>query len=477
MHRGVSTVRTDCSADQLEFQAFGGRRVEVAFDGGQQTSDAGLLLLREVAERTGLLKRFADCFSDHRRPDLIEHTVQELVSQRVLAQVQGYEDLNDHDTLRDDPLLALASGKRDLVGAERVRQRDRGHALAGKSTLNRLERTPAYATARYHKIVYDGDSIASVFIDHFLEAHATPPMRIVLDLDATDDPLHGQQEGRFFHGYYRHYCYLPLYIFCGEFLLWAELRRSDIDASAGSVEALETIVGRIRARWPDVEIWIRADSGFARESILAWCETHDIEYVVGLARNKRLVRAIGEDLERVREEAQRTGEKARCFRDLRYRTKKSWSRERRVVAKAEQLGDKANPRFVVTSLDAPTYPAQELYERLYCARGDMENRIKEQQLGMFADRTSTATMRGNQLRLWIASLAYTLAQALRRIGLQGTSLAKAQMSTIRVRLLKLSGLVKLSARRIRIALSSAFPLQDVFAQALCNLQAFPPPPV
>ena len=470
MHRGVSTVRTDCSLPQLEFQGFGGRRVEAAFDGGRQTSDAGLLLLREVAERTGLLRRFAGCFTDYRRSDLIEHTVGELVSQRVLAQVQGYEDLNDHDTLRDDPLLALASGKRDLTGAERVRRRDRGHALAGKSTLNRLERTPAEPSGRYHKIVYDGEAIASVFIDHFLDAHPTPPERIVLDLDATDDPLHGQQEGRFFHGYYRHYCYLPLYIFCGEFLLWAELRRSDIDASAGSVEALQAIVGRIRARWPTVEIWVRADSGFAREAILAWCEAHAVHYVLGLARNRRLVRAIGGELERVREQAQRTGEKARCFRDLRYRTQKSWSRQRRVVAKAEQLGDKPNPRFVVTSLDPAGYPAQELYERLYCARGEMENRIKEQQLGLFADRTSTATMRGNQLRLWIASIAYTLAQALRRIGLRGTSLSHAQVSTIRVRLLKLSGLVRISVRRIRIALSSAFPLQEVFAQVLRNLQ-------
>jgi hypothetical protein len=452
--------------------------VEAAFDGGRQTSDAGLLLLREVAERTGLLRRFADCFSDYRRPDRIEHTVKELVSQRVLAQVQGYEDLNDHDTLRDDPLLALASGKRDLVGDKRARRRDRGHALAGKSTLNRWERTPAEATAawRYHKIVYDGEAIPSVFIDHFLDAHGRPPARIVLDLDATDDPLHGQQEGRFFHGYYRHYCYLPLYIFCGEFVLWAELRRSDIDASAGSVEALGAIVSRIRARWPEVEIWIRADSGFAREAIMAWCEVNDVGYVLGLARNRRLVRAVGRELAQVRKQAQRTGEKARRFRDLRYRTKKSWSRERRVVAKAEQLGDKPNPRFVVTSLDAASYPAQDLYERLYCARGDMENRIKEQQLGMFADRTSTATMRGNQLRLWIASLAYTLAQALRRIGLRGTSLATAQVSTIRVRLLKLSGLVRISVRRIRIALASAFPLQSVFAQTLRNLQAYPSPP-
>jgi hypothetical protein len=453
----------------------GGRRVEAGFDGGRQTSDAGLLLLREVAERTGLLRRFAGCFTDYRRPDRIEHAVGELLSQRVLAQVQGYEDLNDHDTLRDDPLLALASGKRDLVGAERVRERDRGHALAGKSTLNRLERTPAEPTVRYHKIVYDGEAIPYVFIDHFVDAHPQPPARIVLDLDATDDPLHGQQEGRFFHGYYRSYCYLPLYVFCGEFLLWAELRRSNIDASAGSVEALEAIVDRIRARWPGVEIWIRADSGFAREAIMAWCEAHGVQYVLGLARNKRLVRAIGGELEQVREETQRTGEKARCFRNLRYRTKKSWSRERRVVAKAEQLGDKANPRFVVTSLDAASCPAQALYETLYCARGDMENRIKEQQLGMFADRTSTATMRGNQLRLWLASLAYTLTQALRRIGLVGTAFAKAQVDTIRLRLLKLSGVVKISVRRIRVALSSAFPLQDVYAQVLRNLENLSPP--
>ena len=463
-------MQTDCSAGQLEFQGFHGRRVEAAFNGGRQTSDAGLLLLREVAERTGLLRRFVGCFTDYRRQDLIEHTVGELVSQRVLAQVQGYEDLNDHDTLRDDPLLALASGKRDLVGAERIRERDRGHALAGKSTLNRLERTPAEPTARYHKIVYDGEAISRLFVDHFLDAHVRPPARIVLDLDATDDPLHGQQEGRFFHGYYRQYCYLPLYVFCGEFLLWAELRRSNLDASAGSVEALEAIVGRIRSRWPAVEIWIRADSGFAREAILTWCEANGVEYVLGLARNRRLVRAIGGELEAVREEAGRTGEKARCFRDLRYRTKKSWSRERRVVAKAEQLGDKPNPRFVVTSLDAASYPAQALYQTLYCARGDMENRIKEQQLGMFADRTSTATMRGNQLRLWIASLAYTLAQALRRIGLAGTALARAQVDTIRLRLLKLSGVVKISVRRIRVALPSAFPLQGLFARALHNLR-------
>ena len=376
----------------------------------------------------------------------------ELVSQRVLAQVQGYEDLNDHDTLRDDPLLALAAGKRDLVGAARKSRRDQGPALAGRSTLNRLERTTG-APSRYHKIVHDDRAIEGLFVEHFLDAHARPPSRIVLDLDATDDPLYGDQEGRFFHGYYRHYCYLPLYIFCGSFLLCAKLRRSNLDGAAGA----------------EVEIWIRADSGFARDEIMSWCEENCVEYVLGLARNARLIRAIEPELEEARQELERTGRSARRFKDFRYRTHKSWSRERRVVGKAEQLRGKSNPRFVVTSLSS--IRASTLYEQVYCARGDMENRIKEQQLGMFADRTSTATMRANQLRLWIASLAYTLVNELRRVGLAGTALAKAQVGTIRVRLLKIAGRVQISVRRIRIALSSLFPLQALFEQALHNLRA------
>jgi hypothetical protein len=469
-------VHTDCSAGQLEFQGLGARQVVGAFDGGRQTQDGGLLLLREVAERTGLLRRFAECFHDYRRQDLIEHSVEELVSQRVLGLAQGYEDLNDHDTLRDDPLLAVAAGKRDLIGSGRVRRRDRGHALAGRSTLNRLERTST-VPSRFHKIVHDGEAIEALFVESFLDAHETPPSRIVLDLDATDDPLYGEQEGRFFHGYYRHYCYLPLYIFCGSFLLCAKLRPSNIDGSAGSVEELDRIVKQIRARWPTVEIWIRADSGFARESIMAFCEANGVEYVLGLARNARLVRAIGAELQEASEEATRTGRSARRFKDLRYRTRKSWSRERRVVGKAEQLPFKSNPRFVVTSLPTERLRASMLYKKTYCARGDMENRIKEQQLGMFADRTSTATMRSNQLRLWIASLAYVLVHELRRVGLQGTALAKAQVGTIRTRLLKIAGRVKFTVRRVRIALSSLFPLQDTFAVALANLQrAYPNPP-
>jgi len=465
-------VRTDCSPRQLEFQGLGGRQVVAAFDGGRQTSDAGILLIREVAEGTGLIRRFASCFTDHRRAERIEHSVEELLGQRVLGQALGYEDLNDHDTLRDDPLLALAAGKRDLAGEHRARERDRGHALAGRATLNRLERTPADATAasRYHKIVYDGGAIEELFVSHFLDAQEQPLSRIVLDLDATDDPLHGQQEGRFFHGYYRHYCYLPLYIFCGSFLLCAKLRPSDIDGSAGAVEELERIVGQIRARWPEVAIWIRADSGFARDEIMTWCEANGVEYVLGLARNARLAAEIAQELEQAREQADRTKRSARRFKDFRYQTLKSWSRERRVVGKAEQLCGKTNPRFVVTSLPSEQIRASVLYQKVYCARGDMENRIKEQQLGMFADRTSTATMRANQLRLWIASLAYTLVHELRRVGLQGSLLAKAQVGTIRTRLLKVSGLVKLSVRRVRVALASAFPHQGVFAQALFHLQ-------
>ena len=468
LNRGVSAVHTDCSADQLEFQGLGKRRVVADFSAEQTTSDGGLVLLREAESRSGLIGAFARCLTDHRDPARIQHSVEELVAQRVYGIACGYEDLNDHDQLRKDPLFAVAVGKTD-AGAS---------ALASRNTLNRLELTPADATgdARYKKIVYDDEAIAGVFVEAFLNAHETPPERIILDLDATDDPLHGSQEGRFFHGYYRSYCYLPLYIFCGEFLLCARLRRSDIDASAGSVEELARIVEQIRERWPQVEIWIRADSGFAREEIMAWCESENVEYVLGLARNARLQAAIEAEQEQARRQHEATGEPARVFKDFRYQTLTSWSRERRVVGKAEQLHGKANPRFVVTSLPLERVPAEVLYKEIYCARGDMENRIKEQQLGMFADRTSAHTMRANQLRLWFASLAYALVHELRRVGLAGTELARAQVGTIRVRLLKIGGQIRISVRRVRIALSRAFPLQAVFARALENLRRRSPPP-
>jgi hypothetical protein len=457
---------------QLEFQGAFRRKVVGAFDAGRVSSDGGVLLLRETAERTGLLNRFAACFRDHRNPALVEHTVEQLIAQRVYGIACGYEDLSDHDTLRDDVLFAVAAGKRDAVGEKRLRRTDRGHALAGKSTLNRLELTPAEADAssRYKKVVYDGEAIDSLFVDLFLDGHKRPPTEIVLDLDATDDPVHGNQEGRFFHGYYGHYCYLPLYIFCGDDLLLARLRKADIDASAGSLEEVERIVAQIRRRWPKVKITLRADSGFARDGLMAWCEANDVDYVFGLARNGRLEKMIEAELESAKLEHERTGQPARSFKELRYRTLDSWARERRVVAKAEQISGKANPRFIVTSFPVEKIDPRSLYEDVYCARGDMENRIKEQQLDMFADRTSSHTMRANQLRLWLSSLAYTLVVQLRRLGLRGTALADAQVGTIRTRLLKVGALVKLSVRRIQISLSSVFPLQRLFHQALANLQ-------
>jgi Transposase DDE domain group 1 len=470
-------VQTECKTSQLEFQGFGRRQVVADFDGGRISSDGGLLLLREVAQRSGLLKRFAGCFSDYRDPRLIEHQVEELVAQRVLALAQGYEDLNDHDTLRDDPLLALAAGKQDLIGARRVRMRDRGHALAGKSTLNRLERTPLQLKPkeRYSKIIYDAAAIEALFTDAFIRAQPQPPEQLVLDLDATDDPLHGQQEGRFFHGYYGCYCYLPLYIFCGDYLLCAKLRTSDRDGSAGALDEVKRIVAQLRAAWPEVRITLRADSGFAREELMKWCEQHQVDFVFGLARNPRLQAMICDELAAAEAQSRDSGKPVRIFKDFIYQTLDSWSRSRRVVGKAEHLTDKSNPRFIVTSYPIERMAAAPLYEELYCARGDMENRIKEQQLGLFADRTSSATMRANQLRLWFAAMAYALINHLRHRGLRQTELQRAQVSTIRARLLKLGARITISVRRVVASLSSAFPLQTLFAQVLANLQVAPAP--
>ena len=407
-------MTTECNPEQLEFHALGGRDVIGRFDGGRITSDGGGLLLREVDKRLGLLDRLAACFSDYRNPLAIEHSVQSLVSQRVYGLALGYEDLNDHDVLRKDSVLALLVGKQDLTGDARVREQDRGHPLAGSSTLNRLElSTPETAPDdRYKKIAADPDALDRLLVDVFLESQRTPPREIWLDLDATDDPLHGHQEGRFFHGYYRCYCYLPLYIFCGEHLLCARLRSSDQDGAAGSVDELERIITQIRQRWPKTRIVIRGDAGFCREAIMAWCEANDVRYVLGLARNNRLQRSLGKAMEEARAAHERTGRPARRFRDFRYKTRKSWSRERRVVGKAEYLPNKANPRFVVTSLPAKQFECRYVYEEMYCARGEMENRIKEQQLDLFADRTSTHTMRANQNRLYFSSFAYLLVSAL-----------------------------------------------------------------
>jgi hypothetical protein len=445
------------------------------FDGGCITSDGGGLLLREVERRTGILRQFAACFTDHREAEQVEHTVQDLVSQRVYGLALGYEDLNDHDELRRDPLLATLVGKADPLGRDRARVRDVGAALAGKSTLNRLELTlpEAGRQSRYKKIVVNGEAVDRLLVEVFLQAHARPPQQIVLDLDATDDPLHGRQEGRFFHGYYGCYCYLPLYIFSGEHLLCARLRSSDIDGSAGALEEVQRIVEQIRARWPQVRIILRADSGFAREAIMAWCEEFSVDYVFGLAKNARLNRVLGRELHQVQLECERTGQPARAFRDFIYETRKSWSRARRVVGKAEHLPDKSNPRFVVTSLSSEEWDARALYEDLYCARGDMENRIKEQQLYLFADRTSTATMRANQIRLYLSSVAYLLLHALRRLGLKNTPLARAQCHTLRLKLLKIGAQIRVTVRKVWVSLASGSPYADLFARVWANLQAVP----
>jgi hypothetical protein len=462
---------TECSDEQLQFQGLGRRKVVADFGAGHTTSDSGLLLLREVAERTGVLHRLAACFTDYRSQLLIEHQVDELIAQRVFGLCLGYEDLNDHDTIRDDVLLAAAVGKRDPEGKYRRVKRDRGHGLAGKSTLNRLELTPPDADeeSRYKKIVADGEAIRRFFVDVYLDTTPKPTEPIILDVDATDDPLYGKQEGRFFHGYYGHYCYLPLYIFTGDELLCAKLRPSNIDGAAGTLDELEPIVNQIRARWPDVEIILRGDSGFARDEIMAWCELNRVGYVLGLAKNQRLKEMLEGEQEQARLQCAATGKSARVFKELRYRTLKTWSRERRVVGKAEQLPGKANPRFVVTSLPTERFDARALYEEQYCARGDMENRIKEQQLGMFADRTSTNGMRSNQLRLWFSSAAYVLMNLLRRIGLKDTRFNRAQAGTIRTRLLKIGGIVKVSVRRIYVSISSAYPLKEIIAEALAAI--------
>lgn len=471
-------MTTECRTTQLEFEEINGRRAVASFTGGYVTSDGGMLLLHELEARTGLMHRFAACFHDHRNPARVQHTVEELVKQRVYALACGYEDLNDHATLRDDPLLAAVVGK-SMRGKRRARKRKlrcsrtaENSRLASPSTLNRLELTPsdADASSRYCKIVYDEQAISNFFVEAFLLGHRRAPRRIVLDLDATDDPLHGKQEGRFFHGYYGHYCYLPLYIFCGEDLLCAKLREANIDASAGALDEVARIVAGIRARWPNVAITLRADSGFARDELMSWAEDNGVDYVFGLARNERLQALIADQLAEVEREAEASGAAARRFADLCYRTRDSWSRERRVVAKAEHLPNKSNPRFVVTSCPPDMYDARTLYEDVYCARGDMENRIKEQQLGLFADRTSAHTMRANQLRLWLSSVAYVLLCQLRRHGLAGTEVARAQVGTIRSKLLKLGGVVTVSARRILVTLSRAAPVQHLLPRILANLR-------
>jgi hypothetical protein len=448
---------TDCSAEFFDFAPVKGRAVVGGFDGGAITSDAGALLLGAADRAIRLVERFAECFIDSRRPELVEHLVSTLVGQRVFGIALGYEDVNDHDDLRHDPIMAVLAGKLEA-------QRENCAPVAGKSTLNRLELSRGTAT-RYHKIAHDAAAIERLFVTLFLDAHRTPPREIILDIDATDDPLHGHQEGRFFHGYYDCYCYLPLYIFCGRHLLAARLRPANIDGAAGAVEEIARIVAQIRERWPTTRIILRADSGFARDALMSWCEANGVDFIFGLAKNARLNRAIGAELVEAREESRTTGRPARRFKELIWSTRKSWSRARRVIGKAEWTQGEANPRFIVTSLTAADGEGRHLYEDVYCARGEMENRIKECQMDLFADRTSTATMMANQLRLWFASMAYVLVDSLRRIALQATDLADATCGSIRRKLFKIGALVTISVRRVKLAMASGCPYKAAFATA------------
>jgi hypothetical protein len=444
---------TECSQVSFSFAPHFSCRVEAGFTAGHVSSDGGALLLREVEGKINLLGRLAGCFHDGRTPLLVKHQVPEMLAQRIYGLALGYEDLNDHEQLRSDPLLGVLSGKRELE-----------EPLAGKSTLNRLEL--AGRTARYHKISYSADKIDQLLVDIYLESHATAPERIVLDLDATDIPIYGHQPERFFHGYYDSYCYLPLYIFAGDQLLGVRLRPANQDGAAGSLDEVKRLVAQIRRRWPTVNIVLRGDSGFCREELMAWCEGDEnrVDYLFGLARNQRLTRIIGAQMHQARLLHQSTGKTARLFTQFSYQTKKSWSRARRVVAKAEYLDKGENPRFVVTSLSAEQWPAQDLYEKFYCARGEMENRIKEQ-MCLFAYRLSSDEMKANQLRLYFSALAYTLVEAMRRLALKGTEWAEARVDTIRLKLFKIGAIVRLSARRVWLQLSSAYPWKAIFAHA------------
>lgn len=470
-------MKTECNEKRFEFQPLGPREIVADFNGGTITSDGGGQLLREVEKRTNILGRFAKCFTDHRNQDLIEHSLLDMVSQRVFAIALGYEDLNDHDELSRDHFFAAMVGKTDPTGESRLQKRDKGHALASKSTLNRLELTPENADEknRYKKIVMNPEAIDTLLIDTFIESYPKAPEQIILDLDATDIPLHGQQEERFFHGYYDTYCYLPLYIFCGDELVCARLRPANIDGAAGTIEELKRIIPRIRASWPEVKIILRGDSGFCRDNIMSWCEEPDnkIDYLFGLAKNNRLIQEIEDELVEARIMFKCSGEPSRRFKDFTYQTLDSWSRPRRVIGKAEQLAGRSNPRFIVSSLTKEEYDARSLYEDEYCARGNMENRIKEKQLMLFADRTSSAKMRANQLRLYFSSIAYLLMQTLRRIGLAGTEMARAQCDTIRLKLFKIGAHIKITVRKIWVAYASGYPYAELFREVYRNLQQVP----
>ena len=434
---------TKCTTEQLEFPALKRRNISTQFSGGDITSDGGCLFLRQSDRKLDLIRRIAAKLHDHRDPHLCRHSTADLIRQRVFGLALGYEDLNDHQQLRLDPALQTAV--------------DRDEELASAPTLCRLEnRSRREDAVKMHEVL----------LDTFVASRKKPPRRLVLDFDATDDVVHGRQQGRFFHGYYDHYCFLPLYVFCDKQLLVSYLRPSKIDGAKHAWAILALLVKRLRRSWPKVKITMRADSGFCRYKMLSWCERNGVDYIIGLAKNKRLVPLAAGFMQQARWQYEESGEKQRVFGELRYAAG-SWSRKRRVIAKAEYGPKGANPRFIITNLEGD---GQKLYEDLYCARGDMENRIKEQQLDLFADRTSCHKWYANQFRLMLSSLAYVLVDAIRRIALVGTELARAQCGTIRLKLFKIGAVIIRNTRRIRFLLSSAYPYQNLFfkvARRLC----------
>jgi hypothetical protein len=452
---------TECNQSGFGFEPFGRREIVARFDGGTISSDGGALLLRQTDTRLNLLPRLAECFLDGRKQDLVEHSIHEMLAQRIYGLALGYEDLNDHEQLKKDPLFGVLAGRADA-----------DTPLAGKSTLNRME-LGAGTKDRYKKITFWKEAIDELLVKIFMEAHPDAPEQIVLDVDSTDLPLHGKQEGRFFHGYYDSYCYLPLYVFCGEHVLCARLRESNHDAAFGSLPEIRRIVTQIRAAWPEVKIIRRGDSGFCRNELMSWCEENGVDFVFGVARNQRLRRIIGAQMWEATQQWAMTGKPARIFTEFDYQTKKTkkggWDHERRVAAKAEHIDGKENPRFVVTSLSSEQWTAQELYEELYCARGDMENRIKEQ-FSLFADRVSAETMRANQMRLYLSTMAYILVSGLRRLGLKATELAQAQVSTIRTKLLKIGAQIRVTVRKVWVSMASSYPWQDLYQQVWTNLR-------
>jgi hypothetical protein len=452
---------TECNQSSFGFEGPGKREIVARFDGGTISSDGGALLLRQTDKRLDLMARLAECFLDGRKQALVEHSIAEMLSQRIYGLALGYEDLNDHEQLRNDPVFGMLAEKEDLA-----------EPLAGKSTLNRMELGTGI-NDRYKKITFWKEAVDELLVKVFVESHEKAPAEIVLDMDTTDLPLHGKQEGRFFHGYYDNYCYLPLYVFCGDHVLCARLREANHDAAYGCLQEMQRIVKQIRAAWPEVKIVLRGDSGFCRNELMSWCESNGVDYLFGMARNKRLRRIIGQQMHEATVQWKQTGKAARVFSEFEYSTKKTkkggWDRERRVVAKAEHIDGKENPRFVVTSLTRQSWTAQALYEELYCERGDMENRIKEQ-FSLFADRVSAETMRANQMRLYLSAAAYILVSGLRRVGLKGTELAQAQVSTIRTKLLKIGAQIRVSVRKVWVSMASSYPWQGLYQQVWTNLR-------